>query len=102
MRFAHGFLLLGPLDRHLQMADQAGPLQNRNNRIERLRAVVTLRISRRTASVHHGLPAISYRAFTHLSEPASLTEICDKKTRAGLPSDVPGRSVEIRRGPAFL
>src|SRR5215469_3192663 len=43
-----------------------------------------------------------YRALTHLSEPASLTEMFVKNTRAGLPSANPGRFVETRREPAFL
>jgi len=48
------------------------------------------------------LPPVSYFAFTHVSDPTSLTDTSEKKIRSGLPSAVPRRSVEIRRGPAFL
>jgi hypothetical protein len=47
-------------------------------------------------------PPASYCAFTHLSDPTSLTDTFEKKNRSFLPSAVPRRSVEIRRGPAFL
>src|SRR5262245_59916540 len=44
----------------------------------------------------------AYRAFTHASEPVSLTDTSEKDTRTGLPSAVPRRSSETRSGPAFL
>ena len=47
-------------------------------------------------------PPVSYCASIHESDPTSLTDTFEKKTRSGLPSAVPRRSVEKRRGPAFL
>jgi hypothetical protein len=48
------------------------------------------------------LPPVSYCAFTHVSDPTSLTDTSEKKIRSGWPSAVPRRSIERRRGPAFL
>ncbi len=47
-------------------------------------------------------PSVVYSAFTHVSDPVSLTDTSEKKRCRGLPSTVPRCSVEIRRGPAFL
>lgn len=47
-------------------------------------------------------PRVSYCASTQVSDPTSLTDTFEKKSRSGLPSAVPRWSVEIRRGPAFL
>src|SRR5215472_10120563 len=44
----------------------------------------------------------TYCAFIQVSEPATLTATSEKKTRIGLPSANPRRSVEMRRGPAFF
>jgi hypothetical protein len=45
---------------------------------------------------------VVYCAFTQEFEPTSLTETSEKKTRSGLPFNVPWRLSETRRGPAFL
>ena len=48
------------------------------------------------------LASFVYCAFTHVSDPVSLTATSEKKRCSGLPSAVPRWSVEIRSGPAFL
>src|ERR1043166_5907742 len=53
-------------------------------------------------SIARTSPVVVYCAFIQVSDPVSLTDTSEKKTRSGLPSAVPRWSVEIKRGPACL
>src|SRR5271163_4518641 len=47
-------------------------------------------------------PSHVHCALIQFSDPVTLTDTSEKEIRRGFPSAVPGCSVEIRRGPAFL